>query len=96
MRPTAISFYNGAQIDEVSKTVRVRRDFIREVISDKHRPFWRMFYKCAENEEPKFVSIGKVISMPNIAGENDSLNFFVDGQNVNEVLSEPTEGEQAA
>jgi hypothetical protein len=96
MRPSAIAFYKGAQIDEVSKTVRIRGDFIRDVVADKHRAFWRMFFKCPEGQEPKFVTIGKIVRMPNIAGDNDSLNFFIEGQNVNEILSEPGEGEEAA
>ena len=83
MRPSAISFYKGAEIDEMNKTVKLRGHFVRDVVADKHASLWRSFFGC---DNPKFLAIGNIIKMPNIASDNDSLNFFVNGSNVNEVL----------
>lgn len=88
MRSVAISFYKGATIDEANKTVNVRGEFIRDFVGDKHRAFWHKFLKCDKND-PRFSSVGKMIKLPIIAGDNDSLNFFVGGQNVAEILVEP-------
>jgi hypothetical protein len=55
-------------------------------VADKHRAFWRMFFGGVE---ATFKARGKPIKLPNVAGDNDSLNFFVNGENVNSILSEP-------
>jgi hypothetical protein len=33
----------GGFIDEINKIIHVRGHFIRDVVADKHRPFWRAF-----------------------------------------------------
>jgi hypothetical protein len=96
MRPSTIGFYKGAKIDETAMTVNIRGDFVRAVVADKHLFFWRSFFRCTDKQEPKILTAGKIVKLPNIAGDNDSLNFFVDGQNINEILSDPEDGEIAA
>lgn len=86
MRMTAISFYKGAEIDMLKKRVTFRGEFPREYASDRHRFFWHTFFKCGEREEPEFITVGKLVKLPNVAGDNDSLNFYVNGENVNQFL----------
>lgn len=87
MRPIDISFYKGAIIDEINKTVKLRGNYPFKVVTDKHRFFWRKFFKIdKDSPDPKFVDIGKIIRLPNIAESNDSLSFIIDGSNVYEIL----------
>jgi hypothetical protein len=92
MRQSSLNAYRGAQIDPISKAVRLRGHSVRDYVFDKHFGFWCSFFKCNAAEKPQLSVIGKIVRLPNIAGDNDSLNFFIDGQNVNELLTEPDEG----
>lgn len=93
MRPSAISFYKGGSIDELNKIIHVRGHFVGDVVADKHRPFWRAFFAGIE---PTFKVTGKIVKLPSVAGDNDSLTFFVNGENVNLLLVEPDETDIAA
>jgi hypothetical protein len=92
MKSIAILYYKGAVIDEENKLIKVRGHFVRDVISDKHLAFWSHFFKCSQDNPPKFAMLGAAIKLPSIAGDNDSLNIFVNGQNIQEVLCDPEEG----
>lgn len=83
----SIGFYKGAQIDVVSSTVRLRGHFVHDMVKDKHMAFWRAFF----DGNPNFNVIGKIIKLPNIAGDSDSLNYFIDGENVGLILNDPQE-----
>lgn len=92
MKSSAISYYKGAKIDELTKTVTLRGDFLREIVSDKHNYFWRLFFKCSKDEKPNFITGGKIIKLPHVSADNkdgnDKLSFYVNGTNVNEMLQE--------
>jgi hypothetical protein len=93
MRPSMISFYKGGNIDEINKIVYVAGHFPRGVVSDKHIAYWRSFFG---GSEPSFKIKGKIVRLPSVAGDNDSLLFYVNGENVNTILVEPDETDIAA
>lgn len=96
MRPTSMSFYKGAQIDEINKIIKIRGGFATDYVIDRHGFFWRSFLNLPEKQEVEYKNIGKIIMLPNIAGDNDSLKFFVNGDDLNSLLIEPTEENEAA
>lgn len=95
MPSRTISFYKGANINELKKTVEIRGGFVRDVVADKHHYLWRKFFKCSEDESPIFAFRGDIVKLPYISPDNregnDRLSFFVNGRNVNEALIEETD-----
>ena len=86
MPENSISFYKGAQIEQATKTVKLRGNIPHGIVATRHFMFWQKFFGLSNDVAPKFEYAGKIVKLPTIAGDNDSLNFYVDGLSIKEIM----------
>lgn len=88
MRPFMFHYLKGADIDPVAGIAQIRGNFPQHMLMDKYQFFWRTFFRCRAEEAPKLKVSGQLIKLPSIAGDLDSLSLFINGINIDEIMTQ--------